>query len=407
MYDRFTRDSLSRDDNGDVVSAVFDNAGDFNQTKYSLRAHFNKKFNAKNTINFGFIGDLMQMRLVDSTLSRTEDRFLINNNFKGNATLVRGYAQWQHRFTEKLTMNVGGHYQQFLYNNSSAIEPRLGFKYALDNRQSISLGAGLHSQLQPMTIYFQESEDVNGNLVKSNKNLDFTRAAHLVLGYDRLLGENLRLKVETYYQNVYDAPVENFASSFSMLNTGSDFGYPDKSNLINEGTGYNYGLEITLEKFYSRSYYFLLTGSVFDSKYKGSDAIERNTAFNGNYVANTLVGKEWKVRGKNTIFVDTKVTVAGGRRYTPINVAASRDAGYAVYFEDLAFSEQFPLYLRWDLKVGYRINGRKITHEFFADVQNVLNRENVLQKSFNRTTGEASNVYQLGLFPVIQYKVTF
>jgi CarboxypepD_reg-like domain len=407
MYDRFKRDSLGRNDDGEVISKTFDNAADFNQTKYSLRVHFNKKLNARNTFSLGIIGDLMQMSLTDSILSRPIGRFIINNQFEGNSSLIRGYAQWQHRFNEKLTLNLGGYYQQFLLNNTTAIEPRLGLKYAINNRQSLSLGIGFHSQMQPLPTYFQEQEDDNGNLVRSNKDLDFTRAFHAVVAYDFLLSENLRLKAETYYQSLWDAPVENFASSFSLLNFGADFGFPTKKNLVNEGVGYNYGVEFTLEKFYSNDYYFLITTSLFDSKYKGSDDIERNTVFNGNYVGNILLGKEFKVRSKNAIFVDTKLTVAGGRRETPIDLEASRDAGYTIFDEEDAFSKQYPTYLRWDFKIGYRINAKRMTHEFFADVQNVLNRENVLNRSFNRSTGEISEVYQLGLFPVIQYKLTF
>ncbi|MBK9734752.1 MAG: hypothetical protein IPO92_07230 [Saprospiraceae bacterium] len=73
---------------------------------------------------------------------------------------------------------------------------------------------------------------------------------------------------------------------------------------------------MTLEKFFSKSYYGLITASVFQSKYKGSDGIERNTAFNNEYVLNILGGKEWKV-GKNTaITTDFKFTHAGGRYVT-------------------------------------------------------------------------------------------
>ncbi|NOT38584.1 MAG: HAMP domain-containing histidine kinase, partial [Saprospiraceae bacterium] len=46
-----------------------------------------------------------------------------------------------------------------------------------------------------------------------------------------------------------------------------------------------------LEKFYSKGYYFLFTTSIFESKYKASDGILRNTAFNGNYVVNLGEGK--------------------------------------------------------------------------------------------------------------------
>jgi len=65
---------------------------------------------------------------------------------------------------------------------------------------------------------------------------------------------------------------------------------------MNEGTGENYGLEFTLERFFSKGYYVLGTASLFQSTYKGSDGIERSTAFNGQYVLNLLGGKEFRLK---------------------------------------------------------------------------------------------------------------
>ncbi len=406
-YERGENDSLSRNDDGNVIDRVFESANEFRQTRYSLHAQLNKKFNARNSLRVGFMSDLFQISLVDSSLLHETGDFRINQDFDGSSTLLRAYAQWQHRFNEQLTLNTGVHYQNFLLNDAQSIEPRLGLKYAFRPNQSINFGFGLHSQLQPLQTYFQLTRTADGNQVRTNEDLDFTRSIHYVLGYDRRLGNDLRLKVETYYQKIYDAPVEQRPTSFSLLNTGADFIIDDEDSLVNQGTGYNYGLELTLEKFYSNNYYFLVTGSVFNSRYEGSDGIERNTAFNGNYVANALFGKEFKIRGKNALFFDTKITVAGGRRYTPIDLEASIERGFQVDTDERAFDEQFQDYFRWDLKVGYRINAKRMTHEFFVDIQNVTNRENALARSFNRTTETINNVNQLGLFPVIQYKLQF
>src|SRR5688572_117004 len=164
--------------------------------------------------------------------------------------------------------------------------------------------------------------------------MDFTRSQHLVLGYDRMLTNNMRLKVESYYQYISKVPVEQTLSSFSMLNAGADFSMPDEDSLVNKGTGRNYGIELTLEKFYSQGYYFLFTSSLFDSRYKGSDDVLRSTAFNGKYVVNLLAGKEFKVGRKNNVFnIDWKLTTAGGRYVTPIDFEKSRLAGEAVYIQ--------------------------------------------------------------------------
>ncbi len=122
------------------------------------------------------------------------------------------------------------------------------------------------------------------------------------MGYDINITKYFRLKTELYGQYIYNAAVEKTPSSFSMLNAGSDFGFPDKTNLVNNGKGYNYGIELTAERFLNKGFYYLLTVSLFESKYKGSDNVWRNTAFNSNYVVNVLGGKGMEAEYKNNFW---------------------------------------------------------------------------------------------------------
>ncbi len=407
--DSFMVDQLERDaSSGEVVNGFYSNGGDYQQTKWSFREQINTKLNSKNTLNGGVIVDVYNLNIIDSALT-DEGSFLVEQDFEGSTTLVQPYVQWQHRFTEQLTMNAGVHGQWLALNDSWAIEPRLGFRYSFRPNQTISLGLGMHSQIQPLSIYFLQNEQG----VRTNENLDFTRANHVVLGYENQLADNLRLKTEVYYQQLYDAPVESQPSSFSLLNTGTDFGIDSRDNLVNEGDGRNYGIELTLERFYSDDYYFLFTTSLFRSEYQGSDEVWRNTAFDGNYVVNGLFGREWRLGKKNNaLTMDIKATAAGGRRFTPIDLAATSqitiiDEDDVVFDEENAFSEQLDDYFRLDFKIGYRMNGQRVTQEFFVDIQNITNRQNPLNISYNRTTQQLRTNYQLGLFPVVQYRVTF
>lgn len=406
-YNEAVFDSLSRAENGEILDQVFEGATDVSQMRYSLRGEVNRKFNAKNNLRVGFITDIFDASVIDSLRLPRSDEFQIRRDFSGTSTLFQAYTQWQHRFNDRLTLNLGLHYQYYNLSDAQSLEPRAGLQYRLNPKSSLSFGFGMHSQLQPLLVYLQETEVEPGVFQRTNQNLDFTRSIHYVLAYDNALSDDFRIKVEAYYQRVTDAPVENIPSSFSLLNEGDDFGFSDKNFLVSSGTGYNYGLELTLEKFYSNNYYFLITNSLFNSRYEGSDGIERNTTYNGNFVSNFLFGKEFKVREKNAFFIDAKLTWAGGRRFTPIDLESSNREGFEVTFDDQAFSEQYPDYFRLDLKAGYRINAAKVTHEFFLDVQNVTNQENILRREYNSATRGVSNVNQLGLFPVIQYKLQF
>jgi hypothetical protein len=376
------------------------------QVKYSLNYKFNRKFNVRNTLSAGLIADQYQIDVLDSVLTPLGGYRNVRD-FDGGTTLLQGYANWLHRFNDALGMTLGLHSQHFLLNNSNSLEPRLGLRYKLTDRQNLNFGAGMHSQLQPLTVYFVKDRTAEPAVVLPNKDLDFTRALHAVVGYDLLLSDAVRIKAETYYQRLYNVPVNTFASPFSMLNAGRDFVLPDQVNLENTGTGYNYGFELTLERFFSQGYYFLGTASLFESRYEGSDGIERNTAFNGNYVFNGLAGKEFKLGKQVTLSFDTKVTYAGGNRYTPIDLAASQAAGTEVNRLDESFASSFPNYFRADFKTTVRMNFKNFAQQFSVDLQNLSGHQNVFQYGYNAASGNISTVYQRGFFPDVQYKILF
>lgn len=377
------------------------------QLKYSFSHTFNKKFSAKNQLTAGVVADVNTLKLVqdyikdgDSVLSN-----LLNNN--ETALLLKAFTNFNHRFTDKLSTNLGVYYQNFTVNNTGSIEPRWNLKYQLRPDQSLSIGAGLHSQTQPLEVYFYQTKNNNGTVSYTNKELDFVKSAHGVLGYDINLTKYFRIKTEVYGQYIYNAAVERNASAFSMINTGSTFGFPDKTNLVNNGKGYNYGFELTAERFLHKGLYYLLTVSVFESKYKGSDHVWRSTAFNSNYVVNALGGKEFKLNSKTTFGIDTKFTITGGQRYTPFDIAASKAAGYVLYKETEAYSLQQENYLRWDLKFSYVRNLKRVTQKWYIDLQNLTGRENIYIQTLNPKTGVVSRINQIGFFPNINYQITF
>jgi len=232
----------------------------------------------------------------------------------------------------------------------------------------------------------------------------------LVLGYNFQPTKDWRLKTEVYYQSLYHVPINTYSSSYSMLNTGSSFQADTTSNLVNKGTGTNTGIELTIEKFFSKGYYGLFTSSIYDSKYTGSDGVERNTAFNGKYVYNILTGKEWKVGNekRNKVSIDFKFTNAGGRYYTPIDLAASQAIKHQALSSD-AYSSRYSNYFRMDIKGGFTFNSsrKKLSQSISLDLQNVTNNQNIFSETYDNMKQDIKTTYQLGLFPNLVYKVQF
>ncbi len=381
------------------------------QTKYSAHLMGNTKINSRNTVTQGIIANIYDLSFGDSVLY--VDRFVPIKSGKGYSALIEAYVMWKHKFNEQLSINGGMHAQYYSLSSSFVPEPRLSFKYQFKENQSFTIGYGMHHQIQPLPTYYNRDATLNGDAPLTNINMDFTRSQHLVAGYDLNFLKDFHLKAEAYFQYISNAPVEKTASSFSMLNAGADFGTPNNTNLENKGVGRNYGLEITAEKFFSKGYYFLVTGSFFQSQYQGSDKVWRNTAFNGHYVVNALGGYQYLFGGKknktkrHTLSIDFKLTGAGGRYYTPIDLVASDAQNTQVLIDTLAFSEKYKDYFRFDIKLSYRISFRKITQELSMDLQNVANIKNIFRKVYNPRTNSLNNEYQQGIFILPQYRILF
>jgi hypothetical protein len=374
----------------------------------SLSYTINTKVNARNTIKAGVSADIYYSNYADSVLQ--DSSFTYGERFKTTNTLLQTYVEWQHKFTDNIVLNAGLHYQDFLINtNSTAFEPRLGIRWNFAPKQSIAIAGGLHSEMQPISVYYYENKLPDGSYASTDKDLGFSKSAHLVLGYDYAFIPGWRMKIETYYQHLYNIPVQIQPSSYSVLNIGASYYDPPYDSLTNKGTGRNYGAELTVEKFFNKTYYVLCTASLYQSKYEGSDGIERNTAFNGNYTLNALAGGDInldKARRK-VISISAKINYAGGKWYTPINLTESEFEHVPIYESNLAFSEQYPPYSRIDLKVGFKLNGKKITQEWAFEAQNIFNRQNIFQQIYNPNTNALETDYQLGFFPVGSYRITF
>jgi hypothetical protein len=380
------------------------------EINYSIQYLFSSKINNKNSIKIGSRFSLLSFSYLEKYYENLYKKFVDLINTNGNTSLASAYFQWQHRFSDNLKLNAGVYSQYFLLNKSKSIEPRAGLVYQV-HKHRFKTGIGLHAQSHPLVVYYFESfNPIDSSYTKTNKELDFTKSLHYVIGDDISITKNILLKTELYYQYIFNAPVEKYiSSSRSLLNLGGEVNYPNYDSLINKGIGRNYGIEITLEKMFSNHYYCLFTSSLFKSEYQGSDKIWRNTKFDNNYVFNLLAGYEYNFskQNKNSISFDLRLNYAGGQRYTPIDLEKSQLFQKQILEDDKAFSKQYAAYFRCDLKVAFKINQKKITHSFFATVENVSNRKNILQQFYEPINNRIRTDFQLGIFPYGGYRVEF
>jgi hypothetical protein len=385
-------------------------------TKATAHIYLNKKYSARSNMRVGLIADAYGINYFDSVRNERDFSWSELLDYKGSEFMTRGYISWKYRLNSRLTMNSGLNLMYVTLGKSTSVEPRLGFKYRLSSKENLGLAYGLNSQIQPLYIYFTQFVDsISNTFGNHNNNLGPTKSHHLVASYQNLVSSVFRVRAEAYYQKLFNVPVEQISSSFSLLNQGSGFSrfFPDV--MENTGTGTNYGVELTLEKFFQKNYYAMMTGALYNSSYKGSDKMKRSTDFNGNYILNALAGYEhpFGKSGKNAIILGGKFTIGGGKLFSPIDsVATKLDGAKVIIVDSERNTIQFDDYYRLDLKLGLRLNSNKTTHEISIDLMNVLDVQNVLTVSYfdnpeNPGTKIYAKEYQLGFLPNFWYKFNF
>lgn len=372
--------------------------------RYSLHTYINHKFNAKNTLKTGvLISNLfynMKLDLFNRTTRIVETRI----NGKGNANLIQPYAQLKTRIGSSLTANIGIHAMYLTLNNTYSIEPRVGIKWDFWDNQSISFAYGLHSQVQPLGNYFTEIPQANGTSYFPNKKLDLTKAHHYILSYDLRLTENFRIKVEPYYQQLFNLPIGYDKNSTYMLLNERD-GYA-RDTLVSEGKGTNKGIDLTVEKFFNKGVFFLLSCSWFDSKYQTHSTTKYNTKFNMKQTYSLLAGKEFNLK-KGILELGTRLVYMGGYWYSQIDAAKSSQMGETIYLQVNPYSLQMPDYWRVDLRFAYKINRAKFASIIALDIQNATAHKNVWKQDYDVDKQQITYIYQSSIVPVISYRIDF
>lgn len=397
-----------------VISKRLNFQGTLQKPVWRASATLHHKFNARHKVQIGSKYTLFDYRFAQSQLRGAENERFVLLDFAEKVGTVRNFATWKYRPTEKLSFVAGLHNMNVLLNQKSTLEPRLALEYLPAPAWAVRLGYGKHSTMESIHHYFAKVEQPDGSVAEPNRDLDLLKADHYLLGFERRIGKDMRAKLEFYYQRLYNLPVENVDTSyFATIVEGLDFRYVD---LVNEGKGRNYGVELTLEKFFSRHYYFLLNASLFESKYTPLDGRERNTPFNGNYMVNFLCGKEFPGLGKRknqTLGLNAKVFVGGARRIIPLlrdaqgNLAAD-PAANRYWDYDKAYETGLDTPYQVLLSASYKWNKHRATHEIFLNLDNITNHKGRIMEFYDASEpGNIGHMTQFGFFPNLMYRAYF
>lgn len=331
---------------------------------------------------------------------------IVNFNERDNdrTFITQGFIYARQYFSSRVFGFYGFHYMRFSLTDDQSLEPRVGLRYQTSDNSSLSFAYGKHSRIENLQYYLARDHQAGGNEVQINKNLGFTRADHIVLSYDHALAKYHRLKIEAYYQQLYNAPVQTDPSMiYSTINEDTGF---ITDSLINKGKGRNYGLEVSLDRSFNNGFYYLFNGTAFNSSFAVNDQLYKNTAYDGNYSVHALFGKEFELN-KNSFGINVKITQAGGKRYVPIDLQKSIQEKRQIHDWDKAFDEQLPSYFRSDIQLVYKVNRPKYSFECRLDIQNVTNHKNAAWYFYDPVDESVKLQRQVGIVPLLSCRIDF
>lgn len=378
---------------------------------------YNYKFSNKTRLKTGAILNYIDFDFFKETAARKSVSDVnqlnagrqVSVNGSGSTQTAQAYAQIVQNLGKGLTLNAGFHLMHLFLNNTSSVEPRLSLQYRSPNAHTFSFAYGLYSQLLPMSAYFYTRKDTVAGVISEsmpNKSLSFPRSNHFILSYNYVTPGLWKFSAEAYYQLLNKVPVEAKAGSgYWMLNYSENF---PESAVVSKGRGRNYGIDLSVERFFSKKYYLVLTGSLFDSRYQTIDNQWYNSSFNDKFSTALTFGREFMFKNGSVFQIGGRSIFNGGFRYTPLDVTASAQEKTYIMLKGADYSLQAPAYFRIDGRVSYRTNRRRYATVVSLDVQNATNKINVTSVQYNsfenrletRKTGN-------GFVPVLSFQIDF
>jgi hypothetical protein len=363
----------------------------------------NNKIGTRYTIRSGFAYNLFLYNIDLKSVNPFTGVYGLVAKGKGNTGMAQAWSESRIDLTNYLFISGGLYFQYLVLNGHYSLEPRIAMSWQVTRKHTLSVGFGMHSQIEDIGVYLAEVPGGSGLTFMPNRNLDFSRGYHVVLGYDFSIRPDMRFKAETYYQYLYHIPVIP-GSYYSLINS---FGGYTNDTLVNRGTGRNAGIDLTFEKFLTNQFYALVTTSLFTSQYTGGDGHQRNTQFNSNYVINVLAGKEWTIRKRNILGVNLKATLTGGEYYVPINLGQSVALGREVLDAAEAYNPRLQDVFYIDLTITYRTNHKKFSGIWALQIRNLLGQRPVTGYVYNPFNQAVEPEKAIGIIPLLSYKVEF
>lgn len=336
-------------------------------------------------LSFGF--GLEQAKYLNSTFQKIANSEGVSEiDFSSELSMFK-YAVFgqisKKYFNSKLGTSLGFRldgtdYNDEMKNPLNHFSPRISLAYSLSEKLTVNATAGIYSQLPTYTILGYR--DAENSLVNKNNGLKYIQANHWVSGFEFSPNSSSKISVEGFYKKYKNYPF-SIRNQISLANLGADFGVVGNEEVTSTSEGRAYGFEFFAQKKSFSGLYGILSYTYVVSEFKDNLNIYIPSTWDNKHLLTVTGGKKlkrnWEIGGK--------FRLVGGRPYTPYDMDASSEIeNYDVSNQGiLDFSqlntERFKTFSQLDLRIDKTWFWKKMSLNFYVDVQNVLAGEAVEQ----------------------------
>ena len=300
----------------------------------------------------------------------------------------------KHFFNEKLLLSGGVRTDMNSFTNDGqnpikTLSPRLSASYSIDSQWRVNGSVGTYYKTPIYTALGYK--DASGEFI--NKDLDYTRSTHYVLGTEYMPKRSLRFTFESYYKRYSNYPISGL-TGVSLANQGSQFGSVGSEPILSDGKGETYGLEFFVQQKMTDRLFYVASYSYVVSKFSGADGEFKSSSWDNRHLFSATFGykfhKDWDL--------GLKYRFAGGSPYTPFDMVASQQnyllIGEGIPDVDLLNESRLSNYSQLDLRIDKKYFFNKTSLIVYLDIQNLMANKNENEPYYTFKRNESNTGFQ-------------
>lgn len=323
------------------------------------------------------------------------------------------YGQYTRFLNSKMSVQAGVGVLYDNQSNEASIEPSLGWKYRPSEEHTLEINyrfatiQDFSDRIWLLSSYIQG--DVRPERIKSS-NLQAQWNWHR---------QTIDLGLNAFYHQFYNLELVTTDYGYGTPYNGGDFGLtnPYYNQFLLQISGHHRARTYGVEAYFGNKFNLAggdfawnVNGTVFDSRYRlPSEDHYKNAKYNYGYMSNLNLNFTKPLKSdfkKKYLIVSLSWHLRNGESERALNTNPSIDNFYA-YDQWSDYNSSFRPYHRLDFRVVYssqKFKGR-LYHQWSLDIQNLLNRENDGFRYFDPLLKKIVMQPQLGLIPVISYRL--